>query len=599
MTSTTHNTFAAGSPVVAPANRTLKADAAHASAGAVGPAKPMPLGQRLVHAGLITGDQLEGALASQGKAGMRLGETLVSLGLISESDLLPLVAAQLGFPAVRLREGLVDPAVVKCIPRPLAEKHACLALFRVHSTLVVAMAEPQNLEVVDFLAEKTGYQIRPVLALRSSIERLLARCYEADFQVDAITADLDDGAIELHSDEVHFDTDSLHVLADGSPVVNLVNYLIVQATRQGASDIHIEPAQRFSLIRFRVDGELREILRPRRDLHPAVVSRIKVMSKLDIAEQRKSQDGRFNVLVDNREVDLRVSTLPTVLGEKVVMRILDRTAVTFNLDKLGVPAGQLAKFKYILRRPHGLALVTGPTGSGKTTTLYSCVETVKHSGANIVTVEDPVEYQLEMVNQVQVNAARQMTFANVLRSILRQDPDIILVGEIRDAETAEVAIQAALTGHLVLSTLHTNDSASSVTRLLDMGIPAYKISAALVGVVAQRLVRKICSRCRSTYYPTPEQFRLAGYAEAPKQQFARGQGCEACFDTGYAGRQGVFEVLQVDAHVRELINRQASLDELRTALGQQSGTTLLEEARLAAEHGVTTIDEAIRVALTD
>lgn len=579
--------------------RTLKPDLPHAGSGSFAAPRPVPLGQRLLHAGLISADQLEGALASQGKAGMRLGETLVSLGLISESDLLPLVAAQLGFPAVRLREGLIDPAIVKCIPRPLAEKHACLALFRVHSSLIVAMAEPQNLEVVDFLAEHTGYQIRPVLALRSSIERLLVRCYEADFQVDAITADLDDGAIELNSEEVHFDTDSLHVLADGSPVVNLVNYLIVQATRQGASDIHIEPAQRFSLIRFRVDGELREILRPRRDLHPAVVSRIKVMSRLDIAEQRKSQDGRFNVLVDNREVDLRVSTLPTVLGEKVVMRILDRNAVTFSLDKLGVPANQLSKFKNILRRPHGLALVTGPTGSGKTTTLYSCVETIKHSGANIVTVEDPVEYQLEMVNQVQVNTARQMTFANVLRSILRQDPDIILVGEIRDAETAEVAIQAALTGHLVLSTLHTNDSASSVTRLMDMGIPSYKISAALVGVVAQRLVRKICSRCRSTYYPTPEQFRLAGYSEAPKLQFARGQGCEACFDTGYAGRQGVFEVMQVDSSIRDLINREASLDDLRRGLKAQSGSTLLDEARVAAEHGITTIDEAIRVALTD
>ncbi len=559
----------------------------------------MPLGQRLVHAGLITTDQLESALATQGKGGMRLGETLVSLGLVSEADLLPLVAAQLGFPHARLREGLIDPSVVKCIPRPLAERIACLALFRVHRELIVAMAEPQNLEAVDFLQQQTGYRIRPVLALRGNIERLLARCYEADFQVDAITADLDDGAIELNSEEVQFDTDSLHVMADGSPVVNLVNYLIVQATRQGASDIHIEPAQRHSLIRFRVDGELREILRPRRDLHPAVVSRIKVMSRLDIAEQRKSQDGRFNVLVDNREVDLRVSTLPTVLGEKVVMRILDRKAVTFHLDRLGVPANQLGKLKHVLRRPHGLALVTGPTGSGKTTTLYSCVETVKHSGANIVTVEDPVEYQLELVNQVQVNTARQMTFANVLRSILRQDPDIILVGEIRDAETAEVAIQAALTGHLVLSTLHTNDSVSSITRLMDMGIPAYKISAALVGVVAQRLVRKICPHCRTTYYPTVEQLKLAGYVDAPKQQFARGQGCEACYDTGYAGRHGIFEVLQIDGRMRELINRGAGLDELRSALSTQQGSTLLEEARLTAEHGMTTIDEAIRVALTD
>lgn len=559
----------------------------------------LPLGQRLIAAGLLDHDQLQKALALQGNRGLKLGETLTSLGLVPESQLLPMMGAQLGFPTVRLREGTVDPDVVKIIPRAFAEKHACLALFKIRGTLVTAMAEPQNLEVVDYLQQQTGLEIRPVLAFRSSLERLLVRCYEADFQVDAVTADMEQGAIELHSSEVQFDTESLHVLADGSPVVNLVNYLIVQAARQGASDIHIEPSLRHSLIRFRVDGELREFLKPRRDLHPAVVSRIKVISKLDIAEQRKSQDGRFNVIVDGREIDLRVSTLPTVQGEKIVMRLLDRSHVSFHLDKLGMPPAQAHKLRRILKRPHGLALVTGPTGSGKTTTLYSAVETIKHSGANIVTVEDPVEYQLELVNQVQVNAARQMTFANVLRSILRQDPDIILVGEIRDAETAEVAIQAALTGHLVLSTLHTNDSVSSITRLMDMGIPSYKISAALIGVVAQRLVRKICPRCRTNHFPTSEQAELAGYREMPKQQFARGQGCGSCYDTGYSGRQGVFEVLQIDSAMRAMINSGADLDTMRRGLADQKGTTLLEEARAAAETGITSIDEVVRVALTD
>jgi type II secretory ATPase GspE/PulE/Tfp pilus assembly ATPase PilB-like protein len=301
--------------------------------------------------------------------------------------------------------------------------------------------------------------------------------------------------------------------------------------------------------------------------------------------------------VDNREIDLRVSTLPTVSGEKVVLRILDRKAVTFHLDQLGMLVDHLAILKSMLRRPYGLALVTGPTGSGKTTTLYSSVETLKNSGVNIVSIEDPVEYQLDLVNQVQINPANQITFASAIRSILRQDPDVILVGEIRDVETAEAAIQAALTGHLVLSTLHTNDSVSSINRLIDMGIPAYKVAAALVGVVAQRLVRKVCPHCSSSYYPSLEQSQLVGYTELPKQHFARGQGCEACFDTGYSGRRGIFEVLQIDARMRDLISRQAPPEEFRAAFLEQGGTSLLVQARLAAEQGSTTIEEAIRVAL--
>ncbi len=563
------------------------------------PGQPVPLGQKLLRAGLINEIQLQKALELHGNRGMRLGEALVALGLISESDILPLIGHQLNFPWVRLREGLVDPAVVRLIPRSLAEQLSCLALFRIHGELTVAMAEPQNLETVDLLEEMTRLKVRPVLSLRSSIERLLPRCYEEDFKVDVLTADLDDSAIELKSDEVYFDTDSIQVLADGSPVINLVNYLIVQAVRQGASDIHIEPSQRASIIRFRVDGRLREVLKPRKDLHPAVVSRIKVLAKLDIAEQRKSQDGRFHVRVDNREVDLRVSSLPTVLGEKIVMRILDRSSITFDLERLGVPPLQLNKIQKMLQRPHGLVLVTGPTGSGKTTTLYSAVETIKHAGCNVVTVEDPVEYQLDLVNQVQVNSARQVTFASALRSILRQDPDIILVGEIRDAETAEVAIQAALTGHLVLSTLHTNDTASTITRLRDMGIPPYKISASMAGIVAQRLVRKICLKCRTTHFPTPEQAQLIGYSETPHHPFTRGEGCTHCFDTGYAGRQGIYEVLTLDAGVREVISAEGSLAQFRAQLVAQGGSTLLDEARSLAEAGITSIEEAIRVALTD
>jgi type II secretory ATPase GspE/PulE/Tfp pilus assembly ATPase PilB-like protein len=374
---------------------------------------------------------------------------------------------------------------------------------------------------------------------------------------------------------------------------------LLQGVRQGASDIHIEPGVKNCLVRFRVDGQLREVLRPRADVHAAAVSRIKVMSKMDIAEQRKPQDGRFHARIDNRTVDFRVSTLPTVQGEKVVMRILDRASISFDLDRLGVPEDQLARLKSILRRPHGLVLVTGPTGSGKTTTLYSAVEMVKNIARNIVTVEDPVEYQLELINQVQVQQARNMTFASALRSILRQDPDVILVGEIRDVETAETAIQAALTGHLVLSTLHTNDTASTITRLVDMGVAPFKISAALVGIVAQRLVRKVCNNCKTSYFPSAELLKMVGYQDRTRQQFSRGQGCAQCHDTGFRGRRGIYEILDVNHKVRQFIQDSAPLDQIRAELLAQGGGLLLSQALRMADDGLTSLDEVIRVAHFD
>ena len=350
------------------------------------------------------------------------------------------------------------------------------------------------------------------------------------------------------------------------------------------------------MVRFRVDGQLREVLRPRSDIHPAIVSRIKVMAKMDIAEHRNPQDGRIRVRVEGREIDLRVSTLPTVLGEKVVMRVLDRRNVTFNLDELGVPDDQLGCVKKMLSRPYGLVLVTGPTGSGKTTTLYSAMELIKSVTHNIVTVEDPVEYQLELINQVQASASRHMTFANALRSILRQDPDVIMVGEIRDAETAEIAIQAALTGHLVLSTLHTNDSCGAVTRLLDMGIAGFKISAALVGVVAQRLVRTICPNCRTHYYPTAEYLQMLNYQGDTRRSFHRGEGCTQCFDTGFRGRRGVYEILEVNRDIRELVSHDPDLEKLRRLHREHGGSTLLEEGLRMAEAGQTSLEEIARIA---
>ena len=559
----------------------------------------IPLGEHLVHAGLLTDGDLEAALVRHSSTHSQLGETLLEMGFVEEDTLLLFLGQQLGVPSVRLRSGIVDPNFVRLIPRSKAEAFSALALFCVRGRLTVAMAEPSNLRQLDELERITGLPIRPVLAMRSAIDRMLAHCYEENFAVDAITADLDEKSLEIHADAVDISLADVESLTDGSPIINLVNYIIVHAIRQKASDIHIEAGQHSSLVRYRVDGHLREVLRPRREFHPAMISRIKVLAKLDISEHRMPQDGRVHLTVDGREIDLRISTLPTILGEKIVMRVLDRKNITFYLDKLGMPEAALTRTKALLKRPHGLILTTGPTGSGKTTTLYSAVELIKSIKRNIVTVEDPVEYQLDLINQVQVSNTKSMKFSDALRSILRQDPDVIMVGEIRDAETAAISIQAALTGHLVLSTLHTNDSFSAVTRLLDMGIEPFKLSAALLGVIAQRLVRTVCPSCKTSYYPAPEQLDALQYRGDRRRQFVRGQGCRECFDTGFRGRTGIYEVFAMDRGVRELISSNASVDALRNYHAQQGNGCLLDEGIRLAEAGKTSLDEIIEVAYSD
>jgi type IV pilus assembly protein PilB len=559
----------------------------------------MPLGERLVRAGIITQEELDSAINEQSLRKTRLGEALTQLGFVEEGELIEFLGEQLGVPSVRLREGLIDPQAVRLLPRNTASRFHALALFRVRGTLTVAMAEPQNLQQIDEIERITGLRVRPLLVLRSTIDKMIDRAYEDDYEVDAVTADVDVDSVEVHDQAIDLDLNKIESLVDGSPVVNLVSYLIVHAVRQGVSDIHIEPGHQYTAVRYRVDGQLREVLRPRRDLHPALVSRLKVMGKMDIAEHRAPQDGRIHVMVEGREIDLRISTLPTVLGEKVVLRVLDKQNLTFNLDEMGVPDPLLAELKRNLARPHGLMLVTGPTGSGKTTTLYSSIELIKSVTRNIVTVEDPVEYQLELINQVQVAPTKAMSFAGVLRSILRQDPDVIMVGEIRDTETAEIAIQAALTGHLVLSTLHTNDSPAAVTRLIDMGVAPYKIAAALAGVLAQRLVRTICPKCRTTYYPSTEILNLIDYQGDRRRQFQRGEGCEHCFDTGFRGRVGIYEFFRITPETRQLISSGASLQELQAKHLEQGGTTLLQAGIQRAEEGITSLDEVIRVAYFD
>lgn len=559
----------------------------------------LPLGERLVRAGIITQEELDSAINEQSLRKTRLGEALTQLGFVDEDELLEFLGQQLGVPSVRLREGLIDPLVVRLLPRNTASRFSALALFRVRGTLTVAMAEPQNLQQIDEIERITGLRVRPVLVLRSTLDKLLDRAYEDDYEVDAVTADIAAGSVEVHDQAIDLDLQKIESLVDGSPVVNLVSYLIIHAVRQGVSDIHIEPGHKYTSVRYRVDGQLREVLRPRRDLHPALVSRLKVMGKMDIAEHRAPQDGRIHVIVEGREIDLRISTLPTVLGEKVVLRVLDKQNITFDLDQMGIPENVLGELKRNLARPHGLMLVTGPTGSGKTTTLYSSIELIKSITRNILTVEDPVEYQLELINQVQVAPTKAMSFSGVLRSMLRQDPDVIMVGEIRDVETAEIAIQASLTGHLVLSTLHTNDSPGAVTRLIDMGIAPYKIAAALTGVVAQRLVRTICQKCKTPYYPPAEILNLINYTGDRRRQFQRGEGCEHCFDTGYRGRVGIYEFFRVTPNMRDLISKGSSLQELQAGHLAQGGTTLLQAGVQRAEEGLTSLDEVIRVAFFD
>ena len=564
-----------------------------------GGAPPRMLGQRLLGENLVSPEDLAAALERQSKRGMKLGETLLEMGVANEEDLLPHVAEQLGFPALRLREGLIDPTVVQTLPKEFCEHHGVLALFKVRDELTLALDDPTDLDRIDAVERKTGLTVRPIFAFRASIDRMISRALEEDFEVDTVTADMDESAVELQADISDVDLTTVQDMVGGSPVVNLVNYLILQAIRKGASDVHIEPGRKHGVVRFRIDGQLVEMIRPRRDIYPAVVSRIKVMAKLDIAEQRQPQDGRCQVVVDNKEVDLRVSTLPTVSGEKVVMRVLDKQRLTFNLDELGIPGTQLGNIKEMLSRPYGLVLVTGPTGCGKTTTLYSALELIKSVHSNVVTVEDPVEYQIEQVNQVQVDGVRGLTFASALRSILRQDPDIVMIGEIRDAETAKVAVQAALTGHLVLSTLHTNDSPGAITRMVDMGVEPFKLAAALVGVIAQRLLRMICPKCRTTHYASAEMLGALGYEGDAQKSFSRGEGCRACYDTGFRGRTGVYEVLQADSDVRRVIARDATSGELKEWMREAKVPTLLSGGLDLAEREVTSLEEVARVTLFD
>src|SRR5688572_297078 len=567
------------------------------SAQKSGPRSKLRIGEALVQEGLLTDAQLKKALVEQQTSGRPLGEMLMEQGVISGASLVQILARCLGVPGCQLRHGLIDPTVFKLVGAEEAERLLAVPLFKVHGTLTVAMTEPQSLPKVDRLRQLTGCKIRPVLALDANVREYIKKYAAGDTNVDAFLTSLAEADVDVVDKESVDEgpTTDLDRMVAGSPIVNLVNVALLTAVRDKASDIHIEPDKKGTRIRYRIDGVLRDLMKPPAGMHAAIVSRVKVIGKMDIAEKRLPQEGRVHIVAEGREIDLRVSSMPTLLGEKLVVRILDKANLKVKMEDLGFRPDALGAFKRMLQQPHGLVLVTGPTGSGKTTTLYSALDLVRSPELNIVTIEDPVEYQLDLINQTHVNDAIGLSFAKALRSILRQDPDVIMVGEIRDEETARVAVQAALTGHLVLATLHTNDAPGAVARLLDMNIEPYLLSSALNGAVAQRLARSICPACATKYYPTEAELRDAEIADKSNRAFRKGGGCQTCHDSGFQGRFGIYEVMEVTPDLRRMVHKAAATHELRQKFREQGGRTLRDEGVLAAREGRSSLDEVLRV----
>jgi len=560
------------------------------------------LGEALVEEGLISQDQLAQMLAQQKATGRMLGEMLVDQGVINSTAMLRVLARQLGVMSCQLRHGLVDPALLKLIGTEEAERLRAIPMFRVHGVLTVAMSEPQSLPKIDRLRQLTGCQIRAVLAPSNNILEFIRKCSgQSNSNVDSFLASLSDSEVSVVEDEA-VDTTSgtdLEKVVEGSPIVNLVNVALLTAIKDAASDIHIEPEKNETRIRYRIDGRLRDLMKPPAGLHGSIVSRVKVIGKMDIAEKRLPQEGRVRITAEGREIDLRISSMPTLLGEKLVVRILDKAKLTVQMEDLGFRSETLAGFHRMLKQPHGLVLVTGPTGSGKTTTLYSGLDLLRSPELNIVTVEDPVEYQLDLINQIQVQESIGLTFARALRSILRQDPDVIMVGEVRDQETARVAVQAALTGHLVMATLHTNDAPGAVARMLDMGIEPYLLSSALNGVLAQRLARTVCPNCVTKYYPSQNVLRDANLLDDTNRVFHKGVGCQQCHNSGFLGRTGIYEVMEINPELRRAIHRAAPTHEIRRKLREQGVLTLREEGVLMAIAGKTSLEEILFISHND
>jgi len=566
------------------------------------PSKKKPIGQLLLEKGLITPEQLEHALNEQQKSGGLLGRILVDLGFVTEADILSTLGAQTGMPAANLPEMDISSEVLEKVSAPIAKVYKIVPVKIEENVLYIAMSDPLNINVLDDLRFMLECEVRGMVSNEKDIEEAIVKYYgEKTETVQDVLSEMESGAIEIkgsiedEDEDVH-DVATLQELAHQVPVVKLLNLVLIQAIRDKASDLHFEPFEDQFKIRYRVDGMLYEMIPPPRHLALAVTSRIKVMAGMDIAESRLPQDGRIQLNMGGREVDLRISTLPTTYGESVVIRILDRGAVMLSLEQVGLLEEDLRILRDLIKKPNGIILVTGPTGCGKTTTLYSALGEINSPEDKIITTEDPVEYDLAGIIQVPIRAHIGLTFSKCLRSILRQDPDKILVGEIRDLETAEMSIQASLTGHLVLSTLHTNDAASTIVRLIDMDIEPFLITSTLEAIIAQRLVRKICSSCKEEYAPDTEELSLIGLKprDVENKKFYRGKGCEICNGIGYSGRIGIFEILVINDEIRTLIVDKATSGDLRKKSHEKGMSMLREDGLKKIWMGITTIEEVAR-----
>jgi type IV pilus assembly protein PilB len=564
------------------------------------------LGEILVKDSLISADQLKQALEHQKKNGGRLGTCLVKLGLVSDDDITAVLSRQYGVPSINLKFYEVDPSVIKLVPQETATRYQIVPLSRVGSTLTIAMTDPTNVFAMDDIKFMTGFNVEPVVASETAISEAIHKFYgdvETVEELDKVMKDLtgeDADALELAGEEAEMDLATLEKAAEEAPIIKLVNLILTDAVKRGASDIHVEPYEKELRVRFRIDGILQNVMAPPMKLKDAISSRVKIMSKLDISEKRLPQDGRIMIkyLKDGKkkELDFRVSTVPTLFGEKIVMRLLDKENLRLDMTKLGFESESLVKFERQILRPYGMVLVTGPTGSGKTNTLYSSVARLNTPETNIMTAEDPVEFQLPGINQVQMKEQIGLNFASALRAFLRQDPNIILVGEIRDFETAEIAVKAALTGHLVLSTLHTNDAPSTISRLMNMGIEPFLVATSVNLICAQRLVRRICVNCKEPMQILPAALVEAGYSEeeSNKVTVQHGRGCGTCNNTGYKGRCGLYEVMEITDELRELILVGASALELKKKALENGMITLRRSGLIKAAAGMTTLEEVVR-----
>ncbi|MEX2203441.1 MAG: ATPase, T2SS/T4P/T4SS family [Actinomycetota bacterium] len=553
--------------------------------------KPKQLGQILLEQGLLEQDQLDRALDEHRNTPKSLGRVLIDLGYIRERDLVRALAEQVGLEFVDLTEYRIDPGIATLIPEAICRRYRALAIGERDGKLLVAMSDPANVYALDDIRTITGRDVQPVVATANDVEQAIAKFTGAGDQVEALASE----AVEALEREA--DLSDVEAAVEDAPIVKLVQAIMNQAVTDRASDVHIEPTEKDVRVRFRVDGVLHEVMHSPKSIQGGLISRLKVMADLNIAEKRVPQDGRVSIRVGAKQLDLRLATLPTVFGEKIVIRILDKSNALLKLSDLGFQQHAYDRYEEAFRKPYGAILVTGPTGSGKSTTLYATLNIVNSVDKHIVTIEDPVEYRLPGVNQIQVNPKAGLTFASALRSILRADPDIILIGEIRDRETAMIAVESALTGHLVLSSLHTNDAPSAISRLTEMEVETFLVASAVDVVVAQRLARLLCEKCREPHEPNPEELREAGFVDArhAEGQFFRAVGCTACSNTGYRGRFGLYEVMPMTEEIERLTVERASSNAIREVAIEQGMRTLREDGLEKAAAGLTSIEEIARV----